>query len=125
MTSFPHPERFALSGFVCSALVVLAGLMALVGAWSPALPSVLLTVAAILFAVGFGTARTRPRRFDIGLLLPIAAALPLFGLFYAMGVFILERFGQALGGWLLIGLGVALAAACGVWVSRTPRAARQ
>lgn len=122
--TLPHRERFALSGFLGSAFVILAGLLALVGRWSPSLPSILLTVAAIILVAGFGAARTRPRRFDIGLLLPIAAALPLFGLFYALGIFILDRFGQAVGGWLLIGLGAVLAATSTALALRHPRPAR-
>ncbi|HYJ10059.1 MAG TPA: hypothetical protein VEX18_13645 [Polyangiaceae bacterium] len=67
-----------------------------------AIASLLLTAAAIIAAGGLAAARDPSRRVNIGLWLPIAAALPLFGVFYAIGLFIFEHLGQTYAGVLLI-----------------------
>jgi hypothetical protein len=57
-------------------------------------------------------------------LAPVAAALPTFGIFYAIGLFIFEHLGQAAGGGLLIAIGGLLAVVSGVALVRGQRPIR-
>ena len=124
MTPLPHQERLAVSGFACSAIVVVAGVVALLSEAGVVIASVLLTLGAMVAALGLGTARDRARRVDIGLLVPIVAALPLFGVFYAMGRLIFARLGQGVGGGLLLAIGGLLAIGAIVLTLRIRKPAR-
>jgi MFS family permease len=124
MTPLPHVERLAVSGFTCGVMVMVAGVVALLSDVGVVVASALITLAAMVVALGFGAARDRARRFDIGLLVPIVAALPLFGIFYAIGRLIFARFGQGIGGGLLLAIGVVLAVASTVLALRDRKHAR-
>jgi hypothetical protein len=124
MKPLPHAERLAVSAFVCGAIVLVAGVSALLSDWGVVVASVLLTLAAMVLAWGFGTARDRARRLDIGLLVPIVAALPLFGIFYAIGRLILAKLGQGMGGGLLIAIGALVTVGATVLALRSGRPAR-
>jgi hypothetical protein len=104
-------------------MVMVAGVVALLSKAGVVAASVLLTLAAMVVALGFGTARDRARRVDIGLIVPIVAALPLFGIFYAIGRLIFARLGQGVGGGLLIAIGAVLAIASTVLALRRRRPA--
>jgi hypothetical protein len=105
-------------------MVTVAGVLALASGHGVVIASVLLTLAAMVAAVGFGSARDRARRFDIGLLVPIAAALPLFGIFYALGRLIFAELGQGYGGGLLIAIGGLLGIASAILALRSRKPAR-
>jgi hypothetical protein len=105
-------------------MVMTAGVIALLSEAGVVIASVLLTLAAMVAALGFGAARDRAQRLDIGLLVPIVAALPLFGVFYAIGRLIFARLGQGVGGGLLIAIGGILAIASTLFALRARRPAR-
>jgi hypothetical protein len=93
-------------------LVVTAGVLAIVLRRAGIeIASVLLTLAAIVVAAGLAAARDPDRRLNIGIWIPIVAALPLFGIFYAIGLFIFRHLGQTYAGALLIVVAVVLGVA--------------
>jgi hypothetical protein len=101
----PHRERLAQAGIASSVVVLIAGIVALVLPRAGIeIASVLLTAAAIVAAAGLAAARDPDRRLNIGIWIPIVAALPLFGIFYAIGLFIFKHLGQSYAGALLIGI---------------------
>lgn len=105
-------------------MVMVAGVVALLSHAGVVAASAVITLAAMVVALGFGAARDRGRRFDFGLLVPIVAALPLFGVFYAIGRLIFARFGQEVGGGLLLAIGGILAIASTVFALRDRKHAR-
>jgi hypothetical protein len=109
MAPMPRTERLAQAGLASSLLVFIAGGVALVSAGSGVeIASVLLTVAAIVAAAGLAAARDPERRVNIGIWIPIVAALPLFGIFYAIGLFLFRHLGQTFAGALLIAVAAIL-----------------
>ena len=86
--------------------------------------SALLTLTVVLAALAFGTAQDRAGRVDIALLAPVVAALPLFGVFYALGRLIFAQLGQGYGGGLLIAIGALLALGSAVLALRRRKLAR-
>jgi hypothetical protein len=125
MSSSPHGKRLVVAGAACSGVVLAAGLIALLSSRGVIIASVLLTAAAIIAAGGLAAARDPSRRVNIGIWLPIAAALPLFGVFYAIGLFIFEHLGQTYAGALLIAVAVIVAVASAFAASNRHTEARR
>lgn len=111
MTSLPHAKRLVQAGVACTALVLAAGVIALLSSYGVQIASILLTAAAIVAAAGLAAARDPSRRLNLGIWIPIAAALPLFGVFYAVGLFLFEHLGQTTASVLLIVVAAVIAAA--------------
>jgi hypothetical protein len=100
-----------------------AGVAATVGGRGVIVASALLAVATVVAAGGFAVARDPSRRVNIGILIPIVAALPLFGIFYAIGMFIFSHLGQAIGAGLLFACAAGVAAVTGATSIRRRKAA--
>jgi hypothetical protein len=101
-------RHVAASGLTCSALVFTAGAIPTLGGAGNALASLLLTIAAVVGAEGIASARNR--RWDFGIWVLLAAALPLLGVLYAIGRAILLAAGAPIAGGLLIGVATVIAA---------------
>jgi hypothetical protein len=115
MHELPNKGRLAATAAVCSAMVMVAGLIALQGTTGIAIASVLLTGALIEALVG--SAYSSDRRLGVGILALIAAGFPLFVGLYVIGLQIFKRMGAGVAGGLLIGLGAGLAlTALGLWL---------
>jgi len=99
-------QRLILIAALCSVIVVAAGLFALWGALGVQIASGVLTLAAIVACAGFPWAQNR--KVGAGIVVLIAAVLPLFGAFYAVGLTIFRSLGSAVAGGLLIGAGTLL-----------------
>lgn len=100
-------RRRRVAGLSCSALVLVAGIVALTNQLGIAIASGLLTLGAIGGLAGFASARNPKAASGYAVLL--AAALPLFFGFYIAGLQVLRVLGQAAAGGLLIGLSVLVA----------------
>jgi hypothetical protein len=99
-------ERVAVCGLTCSALVLAAGLIAKTSVSGVAIASVLLTVAAAVACAG--AAAFRGHAWDLGVWALLAAALPLFAVFYGVGLTVLRSLGLAMAGDLLIAIAAIL-----------------
>ena len=100
-------KRRRVAGLTCSALVLVAGVVALTNQLGIAIASGLLTLAAIGGLAAFASAKNPKAASGYAVLL--AAALPLFFGFYIAGLQVLRVLGQAAAGGLLIGLSVVIA----------------
>jgi hypothetical protein len=100
-------KRRRIAGLSCSALVLVAGIVALTNELGIAIASGLLTVAGIGGLAAFASARNPKAVSSYAVLL--AAALPLFFGLYIAGLQVLRVLGQAAAGGLLIGLSVVVA----------------
>jgi hypothetical protein len=101
-----NSERVAVCGLVCSGLVLAAGFMAKISTSGVAIASALLTMAGVVACAG--VAAFRGHRWELGVWALMAAALPLFGAFYGIGLMILHSLGQAMSGDLLIAVAAIL-----------------
>jgi hypothetical protein len=104
----PADKRLTTAGLLCSGLVLAAGLIAMLSPVGVAVASGLLTLAAF---VGLGGVSRREPGADLAIWVLLAAAMPLFVAFYAIGLAILRRLGQATAGGLLIAIAALLIAA--------------
>jgi hypothetical protein len=110
MRELPDKWRLAATAAACSAMVTIAGIIALMGSSTGVIiASVLLTAAFVEALVG--SAYAANQRLGVGILALIAAGFPLFLGLYMIGQNILRRMGAGVAGGLLIGLGVGLALA--------------
>jgi hypothetical protein len=105
--------RLATTGSVCTLLVLAGGIAALVATRGVVIASGLLTLNIIVAAIGLAAASNRRAGFGIALLL--AAALPLFLIFYEFGRRIMLRMGSGVAGGILLGIGAAMLIAT-IWV---------
>jgi hypothetical protein len=106
----PQPSvnrRRRVAGLSCSALILVAGVVALSNEVGIAIASGLLTLAGIGGLAAFASAKNPKAISSYAVLL--AAALPLFFGFYIAGLQVLRVLGQAAAGGLLIGLSVVVA----------------
>jgi len=99
-------ERIAGFGLACSALLLAAGLFASLSSSGIAIASALLTVAGVVASAGVAAFRGHP--WDMSVWALLAAALPMFGIFYAIGLLLLRWVGQAIAGDLLIAIAAVL-----------------
>jgi hypothetical protein len=100
-------KRRRVAGLACSALVMVAGVVALTNQLGIAIASGLLTLAGIGGLAAFASAKNPKALSSYAVLL--AAALPLFFGFYIAGLQVLRVLGQAAAGGLLIALSVVVA----------------
>lgn len=107
MRELPDKRRLAATAAACSAMVTIAGLIALQGSTGVAIASVLLTAALIEVLVG--SAYASNGRMGVGILALIAAGFPLFLGLYVIGQNILRRMGAGVAGGILIGIGAGIA----------------
>ena len=115
MRELPDKWRLAATAAACSAMVTIAGIVALQGGTGVVIASVLLTAALIEALVG--SAYASDQRLGVGIIALIAAGFPLFLGLYMIGLHIMKRLGVGVAGGLLIGLGVGLAlTAMGLWL---------
>jgi len=103
---FSGDQRLAVTGTICSVLVLAGGFIAMIGTTGVLVASLLLSVAILSGAVGL--AYSRNRELGWGLAALIAAGLPLFYLLYAAGAAILKQFGPGMAGGLLLILAVII-----------------
>jgi len=101
---------------VSGGLVVTAGVIAIALSQGVFIASIILTATVLLAAIGLAFANDRDLGFGIALL--VAAALPSFLLFQAIGLWILRSMGSQVAGGLLIGIGgLLLAVAIWMWLT--------
>ena len=105
--------RLAATASACTLLVLAAGTAALLVAPGVLIASGLLTLTILVAIVGFAYASDR--QAGMGLALLLAAALPLFLIFYEFGSRIMLLMGSGVAGGLLLGIGAALLLAT-VWL---------
>jgi hypothetical protein len=110
-------RRLAVTMSLCAVVVMTAGTLAMSVAQGVLIASILLTGAFLIGVVGITYATDRVLGLGIAALL--AAALPLFLGFQAIGLAILERMGPAIAGGALVVIGSLLACfATWLWVVR-------
>ncbi len=115
-------QRLAVTGAMCSALIVAAGLVALSGGIGIAIASLLLTAAIVAGLVG--SAYASDSTLGLGVVAVIAATFPLFLGLYVIGMNIFARLGGGVAGGVLIGLGAGIALVSLVlWLSERSAAA--
>src|SRR5262245_30586334 len=103
-----HPsDRFLIAGLFCSALVLLAGVVATTNTIGIAVASTLLTFASMLLVPALASLRAPGSGIAYSVL--VAAALPLFFAFYGVGLAVLRYLGRGPAGQLLIALSAVLA----------------
>jgi hypothetical protein len=108
-------RRLAVTISLCSVVVMTAGVLATIAEHGVLIASILLTGAFLVGLVGITYANDRVLGFGIAALL--AAALPLFLGFQAIGLAILERLGPTVAGGVLVAVGGLLACfATWLWV---------
>jgi hypothetical protein len=122
MSPYTEGERRTVVGVLATTIMTSAGAAALTGATGVLVASVLLTFTVIVVAGGLAYAHDR--RLGMGVWLLIAATLPIFGLLYAIGVWILKYLGSGVAGGLLLGLAGALGIATAYDGLRAKRPAR-
>ncbi|HEX2882365.1 MAG TPA: hypothetical protein VHO25_22750 [Polyangiaceae bacterium] len=110
-------RRLAVTMTLCAIIVMTAGTLAMSVAQGVLIASILLTGAFLVGVVGITYANDRVLGLGIAALL--AAALPLFLGFQAIGLAILKRMGPAVAGGALVATGSLLACfATWLWVVR-------
>ena len=119
MRNLTHASRLVTAGALCSAICAAAGIMAFTGEGMLKVSSGLLVLAIVVALVGYAYADNR--RLGWGALVLVAATLPLFGVAYALGAFIMTHLGAAVAGGALIGLSIAMAS---LTIGALTRAAR-
>lgn len=102
----PINRRLAMTASLCAVVVMTAGVLAMTLAEGVLIASILLTGAFLIGVVGTVYANDRILGYGIAALL--AAALPLFLGFQAIGLTILERMGPAVAGGALVTVGSLL-----------------
>lgn len=107
MRNLSHASRLVTAGAACSAICAAAGIVAFTGATGVKVSAGLLVIAVMVALVGYAYADNR--RLGWGVLILVAATLPLFAVLYALGVAILNQLGVTAAGGALIGLSIAVA----------------
>jgi hypothetical protein len=106
-------RRLATTLTLCALIVMTAGALAMSVAQGVLIASILLTGAFLIGVVG--TAYANDRVLGLGIAALLAAALPLFLGFQAIGLAILKRMGPAIAGGALVTIG-SLLACFAIWL---------